>query len=37
MNGLIMEIRAGTGGNDAKDLVSLFEDIYVRTVKLERL
>lgn len=37
MNGLIMEIRAAAGGNDAKDLVDLFERVYTRTVKLERL
>ncbi len=37
MNGLIMEIRAAAGGDDAKGLVDLFERVYTRTAKLERL
>ena len=37
MNGLIMEIRAAAGGNDAKDLVELFERVYTRAAKLESL
>ena len=37
MNGLIMEIRAAAGGNDAKDLVDLFERAYTRTAKQESL
>lgn len=37
MNGLIMEIRAATGGADAKDLVDIFERVYTRVTKLERL
>ena len=37
MNGLIMEIRAAAGGDDAKDLVKLFEGVYCRCAKQESL
>ena len=37
MNGVIIEIRAATGGDDSKDLVKLFERVYTRVAKLESL
>jgi protein subunit release factor B len=37
MDGMVVEIRAAEGGNDAKDLVDKQYAIYARYCKLHRL